>query len=62
MSIPKFNEGHQMILFSTSLIQAGKPVVQGGVTEEQMLKHLGACTTLMPKTAVKLLEVCVLMV
>ena len=62
MSIPKFNQGHQIIFYSTSLIQAGKSVVQGGVTEEQMLKHLGACTTLMPKIAVKLLEVCVSMV
>lgn len=62
MSIPKFNQGHQIIFYSTSLIEAGKSVVQGGVTEEQMLKHLGACTTLMPKIAVKLLEVCVSMV
>ena len=34
-------------------------VMQGGVTEEQMLKHLGANTTLMPKDAVRLLEVCI---
>jgi hypothetical protein len=33
-------------------------LVQGGVTEEQMLKHLGANTTLMPKEAARLLEVC----
>jgi anthranilate phosphoribosyltransferase len=31
--------------------------MQGGVTEEQMLKHLGANTNLTPKEAVKLLEV-----
>lgn len=33
--------------------------MQGGVTEEQMLKHLGANTNLTPKEAVKLLEVCI---
>lgn len=33
--------------------------LQGGVTEEQMLKHMGANTNLTPKEAVKLLEVCI---
>lgn len=34
-------------------------VLQGGVTEEQMLRVMGANTTLTPKEAVRLLEVCI---
>jgi len=34
-------------------------VLQAGVTEEQMLKFMGANTTLTPKEAVRLLEVCI---